>query len=155
MTLIRATPPTPLPPVLVITHDEGHAALVRETLAGSGLANPVMVLSGVVAAAAYVAGRGRFRDRDRHPLPAVVVTDLRLGGSSAAEVLSGLLSARGGRRDLPVLVVGDDATDAEIDQVHELGAAAYLARPVLGRALVDVIRGLGMRWSLEPLAPAR
>jgi DNA-binding NarL/FixJ family response regulator len=153
MSSIRATPPAPLPPVLVVTHVETHAALVRDTLGAAGLANPVVSVSGAVAAAAYVAGRGRFRDRHRHPLPAVVVTDLRLGGSNAAEVLESLAAARAG--DLPVLVVGDDATDAEIEAVHQLGAAAYLARAVLGRALVDVIRGLGMRWSLAPVAAAR
>lgn len=154
MSSIRATPPAPLPPVLVVTHVEAHAVLVRDTLGAAGLTNPVVTVSGVVAAAAYVAGRGRFRDRARHPRPAVVVTDLRLGGSSAAEVLESLASARHGH-PLPVLVVGDDATDAEIERVHALGAAAYLARPVLGRALVDVIRGLGMRWTLEPAAAAR
>ena len=36
--------------------------------------------------------------------------------------------------------------------MHRLGAAAYLADTLAASVLVDVIRGLGMRWSLASVA---
>jgi DNA-binding NarL/FixJ family response regulator len=150
MTSTRATLPRPrlAPPVLVATAAEGTRELVARTLAAGGLANPVVAMSGVAGATAYLGGHGAYADRDTHPAPVVVVTDLHLPGSTGAGGLD-VLRTLAGPRHVPVVVVGDGATDLEITEVYRLGAAAYLARPVLATALLDVIRGLNMPWSLS------
>ncbi len=150
------TPPAPAaPPVLALTATPAATRRVRATLAGGGLTNPVRGLHSTGDAARYLLARGPWQDRARHPLPAVVVADLHLLGDAPASSAITLLRLRRERPELqhiPVVVVGRDARDEEIDAVHDLGAAAYLAHTVAGSVLVDVIRGLGMRWSLAPAA---
>lgn len=142
------------PPVLALTATPSACRRVRAALAAGGLTNPVTGLHSGSDAARYLLARGPWRDRARHPLPAVVVADLHLPGDAPDSVIA-LLRLRRERPELqhiPVVVVGRDASDEEIDAVHELGAAAYLAHTVAVSVLVDVIRGLGMRWSLAPVA---
>ena len=145
----------PAPPVLALTATPTACHRVRTTLATGGLTNPVTGLHSSEEAVHYLLGRGAWRDRSRHPLPAVVVADLHLDGGPGGTSTLDLLRLRRERPELqhiPVVVVGRDASDAEIDAVHRLGAAAYLAHTVASSVLVDVIRGLGMRWSLAPVA---
>lgn len=162
--------PAPAPaPVLVVTATPGQSAQLGAALAGGGLSNPVIAVHSVHAAERYLLGRGPWGDRSRHPLPAVVVTDLHLlapvDGSSGDVVrhpseavappapgicLLRLREVSAALRDVPIVVVGRHASDQEIELVHRLGAAAYLAESVVQRVLVDVIRGLGMRWVLAP-----
>lgn len=137
------------PPVLVVTGDPAHGATLAGALAHGGLANPVRTAGGVSEALALLVGRP---GRPRAEVPVVVVTDHRLPDGSGVEVLR---AARGHLqlRRTPVVVVGRDATETELDELHRLGVSAYLSHAVAPVALLDVVRGLPLPWSLTP-APA-
>lgn len=139
------------PPVLVAMTDRRQVHLVRRTLAAGGLTNPVRATFTSASATAYLRAEGAYGDRVRHPLPAVVVTDLRLVDGTGLDLLRATRADPALRR-IPVVVVGDAASDQEVEDVHHLGAAAYLSRPVLRQALLGVIRGLGIPWALTTLA---
>jgi CheY-like chemotaxis protein len=137
-------------PVLVAMATGSPRDLVAGTLAAGRLANPVVAVPDVPAATAYVTGHAPYDDRLTHPLPAVVVAHLHLEGGDGPGGLDLLRAMRTpALRRIPVVVVGDEATDAEIDEAHRLGASAYLAQPVVGRALLDVMRGLDLPWWLS------
>lgn len=136
------------PPVLVAEDDPTRVELVCRLLAEGGLVNPVTAVPSGTDAIAYLAGRGRFADRVTHPLPAVVVTRHRLPGADGLAVLRATRTDPD-LGDLPVVVLSDAADDADVAEAHRLGAAAYLVEPVGLEALVDVIRGLGMPWSVH------
>lgn len=147
---VRTTTQLQPPPILVAMPAGGPRDLVETTLAAGRLANPVVAVPDVAQASAYLAGHAPYAERVTHPLPAVVVADLHLPGShrpGGLEVLRGMRATA--LRRIPVVVVGDEATDLEIHEAHRLGATAYLARPVLTRALLDVLRGLDVPWSLS------
>ncbi len=56
-------------------------------------------------------------------------------------------------KDTPVVVMSGSIEDKDIAAVHELGASAYLVKPVAFEALLDVIRRLGMPWALQRPEP--
>ncbi|GEP36359.1 hypothetical protein NPS01_00220 [Nocardioides psychrotolerans] len=141
--------PATSPPVLVASADPARAAALATALAAGGLANPVRTATSVRDAVDLLLGiPGRTRDR----VPVVVVTDHRFPDGSGVEVLR---AARGHLqlRRTPVVVVGHDATEAELDEMHRLGVSAYLNVGVAAVALLDVVRRLPLPWSLAP-APA-
>lgn len=143
------------PPVVLVEPDRSDELTVRRSLAAGGLVNPVV-------SRGDAAGLRALLDDPTAPTPAVLVMALELpaqaGGSrSAAE---GLAQLRAVRRDpelaqLPVVVLGGLRVpdDAAVERVHALGAA-YLAKPVAFRGLVQVIRGLALPWALTAPAPA-
>ncbi|HZH42951.1 MAG TPA: response regulator [Lysobacter sp.] len=79
----------------------------------------------------YLAGAGEFTDRERHPLPALILLDWKLPKRTGREVLE-WLRARPRFLTLPVVVL---TTSAEVQDVHEAYAAranSYL--PKLGNS---------------------
>ena len=107
----------------------------------------------------YVHGRPPYDDRAVTPAPVVVVTALHLPRGSGLDVLRVVRSNLCDRRT-PVIVVADDAEESEIDEVHRLGAAAFLDGSVAADVLLDVIRDTHIPWALDhnrarPVDPAR
>ena len=138
------------PTVLVVGHDDDRLQATRDALALGRLTNPVVACRDAIEARDYVLGRGAYADRTAHPLPAVVVTDLRLPRGSGLDVLRAVRSHLTLRRT-PVVVVADveeGVEEQEITEVQQLGAAAFLARHVAADVLVGVIRDTGVPWSV-------
>ena len=135
------------PSVLVVGHDPDRLQATRDGLALGRLTNPVMACADAVETRDYVLGRPPYDDREAHPLPAVVVTDLRLERGSGLDVLRVVRSHLALRRT-PVIVVADEATDEEIREVQHLGAAAFLAQHVAADVLLGVIRDTGVPWAV-------
>ncbi|WP_165821195.1 response regulator [Nocardioides gansuensis] len=136
------------PPILLAEDDPSHVLLVRRFLAKGGLVNPVHAVSDGAEALAYLFGEGEYADRRRHPLPAAVITDLHLAGLGGMELLEGV---RGHEdfADIPIVVMSGSTEGRDIEQVHELGAAAYLVKPIAFEALLDVLHDLGLPWALQ------
>lgn len=136
-----------LPSVLVIGHDDDRLQATRDALAFGRLTNPVVACHDAVEARSYVLGRPPYADRTTHPLPAVVVTDLRLSRGSGLDVIRVVRSHLSLRRT-PVIVIADEAEEHEIAEVQHLGAAAFLAQHVAADVLIGVIRDTGVPWSV-------
>jgi DNA-binding NarL/FixJ family response regulator len=135
------------PSVLVIGHDADRLQATRDGLALGRLTNPVVGLNDATEARDYVLGRPPYDDREQHPLPAVVVTDLHLSEGSGLDVLR-LVRSHLSLRRTPVIVVADEAAEHEIDEVQHLGAAAFLAQHLAADVLLGVIRDTGVPWAV-------
>lgn len=140
------------PSVLVVGHDDDRLQATRDALALGRLTNPVVACRDAVEARDHVLGRGVYADRAAYPLPAVVVTDLRLPRGSGLDVLRTLRSHLALRRT-PVIVIADvsedrEAQEREIAEAQHLGAAAFLAQHVAADVLLGVIRDTGVPWSV-------
>jgi FixJ family two-component response regulator len=77
---------------------------------------------------------------------ACVVSDLKLPAMSGLDLLAAM-RARGGRAPL-ILITAHDAPGLG-DEAGRRGAAAYLAKPFAGTALLDAIRA-----AIEPAIPS-
>jgi len=75
-----------------------------------------------------------------------VVSDLKLPAMSGLDLLAAL-RARGGRAPL-ILITAHDAPGLS-EEAARRGAAAYLAKPFAGTALLDAIRA-----AIEPAIPS-
>ncbi len=93
------------------------------------LENPVHHLGSGAAALAYFAGEGPFGDRQRHPLPSVLILDLNMPGISGFDVLHAIAQRPDLRRMLIVVLSGIRDLQS-IKRAYELGANTYLVKPV-------------------------
>jgi len=148
-------------PVLLVEDDEVHVRILRRVLAAAGLANPLLAVADGAQAIELVAsladpGPDAGGDPQRDPptaVPVLVLLDLNLPGRGGLDVLAAL-RARPALAQVPVVVLTASTDDADIDAVDRLGAHTYLVKPVGFDALLDVVRGLGLRWALLPPAEA-
>ncbi len=137
------------PAILVAEDDAQHALLIRAAFVAARLANPIHLVEDGEQAIAYLAGAGRYAERDRYPLPALVLLDLHMPRTSGLEVLAWLRSCPG-LAGVPVLVLTASEEAADINEAFDAGASSYLVKPVGFDALLDVVKSLELRWLILP-----
>jgi CheY-like chemotaxis protein len=71
----------------------------------------------------YLDGGASFADRTAHPLPDLLILDLKMPSKTGHDVLRWL--SKNGRSGVPVIIVSGSSLPADIAASLELGAAAY------------------------------
>ena len=138
---MRISPPT----ILVAEDDPDDAFMLRRAFTTANIVNPVAFVSDGDEAIAYLAGTGRYADRDLHPLPVVILLDLKMPRRSGFEVLEWLRAQPGVGR-LPVVVLTSSRESRDVTRAYELGANSYLVKPSSPEDLIATVRGLGLYW---------
>ena len=105
----------------------------------------------------YLSGAGDYADRQRHPLPAVLLLDLNLPAVSGFEVLQ-WVRHQSQFRNLPVVIFSGSVRDTDRLKAADLGASAYIEKPASPMKFINFIEWLFDRWPelhKSPGAPAR
>lgn len=134
-----------LPTLLLVEDDPNDIMLFRRAKDKTNLANPLQVVEDGEAAVAYLSGQDQYADRNRYPLPALVLLDLKLPRKSGLEVLAWLREQPGLRR-LPVVVMTSSKESTDVGLAYDLGANSYLVKPVAFDNLLEMIKALGLYW---------
>jgi len=138
--------------ILLVEDDANDVILIRRAFAKAEIKNPVYTVEDGDAAVAYLAGEGAYADRDDHPLPGVVLLDLKLPRRSGLEVLEWVRQSPTLRR-LPIVVLTSSRESADVNRAYDLGANSYLVKPVGFDALTDLVRilqGYWVGWNEKP-----
>ncbi len=88
-----------------------------------------------VEALAYLKGEGKYRNRQAHPFPSVLLVDLRLPRLSGVQVLEHVrgLPAHDGLK----LLAWSDGTDPHAAELAREAGAEFIPKPTLFRELVE------------------
>ena len=132
-------------PVLLVEDSPADVALVQRAFRRCGGVARLHVVRDGDAAVQYLEGRGGFADRARHPLPRLVLLDLKLPRRSGLEVLAWLREQPGLGR-LPVLVLTSSRESVDVDRAYDLGANGYLLKPVVFDDLQQLAHTLDLFW---------
>ncbi len=131
--------------ILLVEDDPNDVLLIQRAFRKAKLISPVQVVKDGEAAVAYLTGQGSFADRQRYPMPVLIVLDLKLPRKSGLEVLAWLQQQPGLKR-LPVVVLTTSKEAADINRAYDLGANSYLVKPVAFDALLEMVKTLGLYW---------
>lgn len=94
----------------------------------------------------YLSGTGEFQDRHRHPLPSLVILDLKLPRKSGLEVLDWMRSTPE-LRELPVIVLTSSDQPQDVARARSLGILAYHVKPVSSEDLIEVAKSVCATWA--------
>jgi len=97
------------------------------------------------AAVFYLNGDGEYSDRDRYPLPRIILLDLKLPRRSGHEVLVWLKQQPQLKR-LPVVMLTSSGQTLDINQAYDLGVNSYLVKPVGFGSLSEMMQSFGEYW---------
>ena len=131
--------------ILVVEDSEDHVLLLQYAFGKAGITNPVKVAGTAEDAIAYLAGTGAYLDWNRHPLPAIVLLDIKLPGLSGFDVLK-WIRQHPGLKALRVVMLTSSDLGQEIKMAHELGANAFFTKPVDLDRLVEMLKTLRAHW---------
>lgn len=131
--------------ILLVEDNPKDVLLIQRACRKANLDNPLQVVEDGEAAIGYLSGKQPYSDRDRYPLPVLILLDLKLPRKSGTEVLAWLRQQPELKR-LPVVVLTSSKEYADINRVYDLGANAYIAKPVAFDNLVEIVKTLNMHW---------
>ena len=131
--------------ILLAEDDANDVLLIQRAFQRNLVANPVQVVRDGDEAVAYLSGQAPFADRERHPLPVLMLMDLKMPRKSGLEVLEWVRQQPGLKR-LPIIVLTSSNQSPDINRAYELGANSYLVKPAGFDSLLDLVKNLDMYW---------
>ena len=138
--------------ILVAEDDENHVFFIQRAFERAGLLNPVHFVGDGEQAVAYLAGEGKYSNRDEFPLPSLLLLDLKMPNKDGFEVLEWIrehptISA------LRVIVLTTSGATTDINRAYKLGANSFLTKPMNFTDLVHLtrwVKGYWLHFSSEP-----
>lgn len=131
--------------VLLVEDDPNDVLLVKRAFRIAGANAPIKVVNDGQAAVDYLAGHGIYVDRTTHPLPSLLLLDLKLPRKSGHEVLEWLRNQPALNR-MPVVVLTSSKESKDVHRAYDLGANSYLVKPVAFADLLKMAQTLDLYW---------
>jgi CheY-like chemotaxis protein len=131
--------------ILLVEDNPKDVFLIQRAFRKAEIVTPLQVVSDGEAAVQYLSGEPPYSDRILHPLPVVVLLDLKLPRRSGAEVLTWIRQQPELKR-LPVVVLTSSREYADINRIYDIGANAYIVKPPDFDRLVDILKTLNLHW---------
>jgi CheY-like chemotaxis protein len=132
--------------ILLVDDDENDALLLQRAFKKAGLHDWLRVVTEGQEAINYLGGREQYSDRDRFPLPFLMLLDLKMPGTDGFEVLRWARSERDLKR-LLIVVLTSSNLQTDVDRAYELGANSYLVKPVEFDEMVNMVQRFQAYWA--------
>ncbi len=128
-------------PILLVENSQDDILLILRAFQRAGVTRRIQAVTSGMDALAYLKGDVPYSDRERYPLPALVLLDIKMPGMDGFEVLAWI------RRQweffqLPVVMLTNSDHIRDVNEAYHLGANSFLVKPLdfenaaeLGRAL--------------------
>jgi CheY-like chemotaxis protein len=127
--------------ILHVEDDPNDMLLFEHACRKAGVVFDLQAVSDGDQAIAYLRGSNGFSDRMKHPIPKLILLDLKMPRVSGFDVLAWLRSDELFKQ-VPVVVLTSSNHDADVKRAYDLGARSYLVKPVGFEALVELVKTL-------------
>jgi len=131
--------------IIYVEDDENDVMLLRHVLRKAGVSIPIQHVPDGETAIEYLSGQGKYRDRDRYPLPHLMLMDIKMPGRDGLSVLKWIRSQRE-LCSLVVIVFSSSDLDTDVRRAYECGANSYLVKPNGLESQMSLVRALQSYW---------
>ena len=132
--------------ILLAEDDPKDVELTINALDKYNLANDILVVRNGVEALDYLYRRGAFaQEPDGNPI--VILLDLKMPKVDGIQVLRQIKSDKH-LQMIPVVVLTSSNESQDLETCYQLGANAYVVKPVKFTDFVEAVREVGVFWAL-------
>src|SRR2546423_12935952 len=114
--------------ILLAEDDENDILLMRRAFERAGIPNPLRVVHNGQEAIDYLSGTGEFAKRDKHPIPGLLLLDLKMPWMDGFDVLKWIRSHIQ-FESMPVVVLTSSKLQADVDKSRQFGVYDYRVKP--------------------------
>mgnify|MGYP001278724681 FL=1 len=114
--------------ILIAEDNVDHADLILEGLLEGSPGIAVHRVSDGQLAIDYLEGAGEYSDREAHPIPELIMLDIKMPRKTGLEVLK-YIKTDAKWRYIPVVMLTTSRKADEVNLAFELGACSYLVKP--------------------------
>jgi CheY-like chemotaxis protein len=137
--------------ILFVDDSPLDTELALDALRESGLANDVIAVRDGAEALDYLHRDGVFADRSGGH-PAVVLLDLKMPKVDGTEVLRHI-KTNPELKQIPVVIMTSSREDHDLFGTYQLGANAYVVKPVKFFDFVSAVQQVGCFWGIVNQPP--
>jgi two-component system response regulator len=131
--------------VLLVEDSETDEKLTVRAFKKSGLENELLIVRDGAETLEFLFGTGKYEGRDTSDLPALILLDLNLPRVDGLEVLR-RIRADERTRFVPVIILTASKEAEDRLRGYQLGANAYVRKPVSFSEFAEAIKTLGTFW---------
>ncbi|HTB80095.1 MAG TPA: response regulator [Opitutaceae bacterium] len=136
----------PLRSILLAEDNPRDVELALAALSEHNLANQVEVVNDGAQALDYLYCRGTFKSRTTGN-PAVILLDLKMPKVDGLEVLRAIKQDEK-LKSIPVVMLTSSREESDLVRSYQLGANAYVVKPVDFQAFLAAVKQLGVFWAM-------
>jgi CheY-like chemotaxis protein len=142
--------------ILLVEDNEDDVFLMKRALKNAGIVNPLFVAEDGQEAVDYLAGQGKYANREEFPIPAIVFLDLKLPLKRGLDVLA-WVRGQPQLESMVVVVLTSSNEPSDLKEAYRLGANSYVVKPPTAQQLLDMAKAFKWYWlefnRFEPAAP--
>ena len=133
-------------PVLLVEDDPSDARLIQRAFGKLEIGVPIIRLTNGDEVVSYLSGERPFDNRTTHPLPSLVLLDIKLPRRSGFEVLQWVRRQPSALNRIPVVMLTSSRHSVDINRAYDLGANSYLTKPETASQLDDLAQKVQSYW---------
>ena len=137
--------------ILLVEDSMADAEMAMDALSQTHLANPVVHVEDGVECLDYLYARGAWSARESGD-PAVVLLDIKMPRMNGLDVLTAMRADERMRR-IPVVILSSSREESDLARSWDLGANAYVIKPVDVDQFFEAVRTLGQFWAVLNQGP--
>ena len=138
--------------ILHVEDDPNDVLLVNRAIKKVNSSMVVRSVGDGDQALAYLSGANGYANREEHPVPHLILLDLKMPRKSGLEVLAWIRQQASLKR-MVVIIFTSSKHDHDINRAYELGANSYLVKPVGFEALQETMKQVDQYWARINQAP--
>jgi CheY-like chemotaxis protein len=140
------------PLILLAEDDENDITLFRRALVKANIRNPVEIVRDGEEAIAYLKGEGKFSDRVKYPLPALMLLDLKMPRIDGFQVLD-WIRRQSELKALRVVVLTVSRDIYDVTRAYRFGANSFLVKSLDSQTFTQLVESIHQYWLSAGLAP--
>ena len=134
------------PCVILYAEDEDTDVLFLElAFQRAGLPHTLKAVPDGQTALDYLQGNGSYSDREKYPLPRLILLDINMPRKSGFEVLA-WIRRQTHLKAVPVVMFTSSEHPADMEKARQLAADDYLIKPSNPLELSEMVKSLHERW---------